>query len=124
MYARFVVPYLSEQCAWLDYSMYHLDGTNAHQHLDLLLSIDRLNAIEWTPQAGRPSGGSPEWYNLYRRIKAAGKSVQAVGVEYEDVIPLLDAVGPQGMFIILAHDGFPPDRAEQLAKQLEPYYAD
>ena len=100
MFRRFIVPFLNEQCQWLDYSMYHLDGTQALHHLNALLEIESLDAIEWTPQAGMPGGGSPEWFDLYRRIKAAGKSVQAVGVKPEQVEPLVAAVGPEGLFII------------------------
>ena len=99
MFREFVMPALTEQCRWLDYSMYHLDGTQAMHHLDALLEIDALSAIQWTPQAGVESGGSPRWYDLYRRILAAGKSVQAGGVAECEVIPLLDAVGSKGMFI-------------------------
>ena len=100
MFREFVVPALTEQCAWLDYSLYHLDGTTALQHLDALLAITPLDAIEWTPQAGLPSGGSPRWYDLYRRIKAAGKSVQACDVTPAEVAPLIDAVGPAGLYIV------------------------
>lgn len=100
MFQRFVLPALDRQCRWLDYAMYHLDGTQALSQLDNLLSIDALSAIEWTPQAGLPGGGSPRWFDLYRRIRAAGKSVQAVGVAYDEVEPLLDAVGSEGMFVM------------------------
>ena len=100
MFREFVVPGITEQCNWLDYSMYHLDGTNAVHQLDALLEIEALDAIEWTPQDGQPGGGSPKWYDLYRRIKAGGKSVQAVGVKMEEVEPLIDAVGADGMFIM------------------------
>ena len=100
MFAEFVVPGLTEQCDWLDYAMYHLDGTQAVIHLDHLLAIDPLNAIEWTPQAGIPEGGDPMWVDLYRRILAGGKSVQAIGVAPHEVIPLLDAVGGNGMYIM------------------------
>lgn len=100
MFRRFVMPAMEEQCAWLDYAMYHLDGTQALPQLDNLLNMEHVRAIEWTPQAGLPRGGSPEWYDLYQRIKAAGKSVQAVEVAYEDVEPLIDAVGAEGMFIM------------------------
>ena len=99
MFREFVVPGLTEQCEWLDYSLYHLDGTNAIHQLDALLEIEALDAIEWTPQAGLPGGGSPQWYDLYRRIKAAGKSVQAAGVTPEEVEPLIDAIGAEGLFI-------------------------
>lgn len=100
MFREFVVPSLSEQCAWLDYSMHHLDGTQAMHHLDALLEIEPLDAIEWTPQAGIEGGGHPRWYDLYRRIKAAGKSVQAIGVQPDEVEPLIDAVGPEGLYIM------------------------
>lgn len=100
MFARFVVPALTEQCRWLDYAMFHLDGTQAMVHLDALLEIEPLQAVEWTPQAGRPQGGSPMWYDLYRRVLAAGKSVQAILVEPHEVIPLLDAIGGRGVYIM------------------------
>jgi hypothetical protein len=121
MFRKFVVPCLAEQCRWLDYAMYHLDGTTCLQHVDALLGIEALKAIEWTPQAGLADGGSPEWYNLYRRIKAGGKSVQVVGVEPENVVPLLDAIGPKGTFIIFK-DAVDEATAEWVLKAAEPYY--
>ena len=100
MFRKFVQPALTRQCAWLDYPMFHLDGTQAVPQLDNLLAIDSLRAIEWTPQAGLPGGGSPQWYDLYRRIRAAGKSVQAIDVRPDEVEPLIEAVGEKGLFIV------------------------
>lgn len=116
MFRRFVVPALAEQCEWLDYSLYHLDGTQAMRHLDALLEIDALDAIEWTPQAGIETGGDPRWYDLYRRILAAGKSVQVVNVKHVEVLPLLDAIGHEGVYLLTE---FENERdAERLLKQL------
>ncbi|MDD5348782.1 MAG: hypothetical protein PHQ12_01095 [Chthoniobacteraceae bacterium] len=100
MFAEIVLPSLTEQCEWLDHSVYHLDGTQALCHLDHLLGIGALDAIEWTPQAGIERGGSPRWYDLYRRILAAGKSVQIVDVMPEEVPPLLNAIGTKGVHIL------------------------
>jgi hypothetical protein len=100
MFRRFVVPALTAQCEWLDQSMFHLDGTQCLCHLDILLEIEPLDAVEWTPQAGIEGGGHRRWYDVYRRILAAGKSVQAIGVKADEVEPLLDAVGPRGMYIM------------------------
>jgi hypothetical protein len=120
MFLRFAVPALTEQCEWLDNAMFHLDGHQCLCHLDHLLAIEPLDAIEWTPDPTVPGGGSPEWYPLYRRILAAGKSVQAVGVELDEVMPLLDAVGGKGMYISVNSGG---DRAafERLMAQVERY---
>jgi len=120
MYRRFVVPALTAQCAWLDHSLYHLDGTQAMVHLDALLEIAPLDAIEWTPQAGIETGGHQRWHELYRRILAAGKSVQVVNVEPEEVVPLLDAIGNRGVYILMQ---FKDEReAEQIHRRVESYY--
>ena len=119
MFAEFVVPYLREQCRYLDYSMYHLDGTQCIPHLDLLLGMEELDAIEWTPQicAGISTGGAPEWHDMYRRIKAAGKSVQVVNIFPDEIIPLFDAVGPDGMFILTEFKNL--DEAEKFMTDVE-----
>jgi len=119
MFERFVVPALTEQCAWLDYSMFHLDGHQCIQHLDLLLAIEPLDAIEWTPDPQVPSGGDPAWYPMYRKILDAGKSVQAVGVRPEEVVPLLDAVGGKGMYIMTSFED--EAQAAMLERAVEPY---
>lgn len=99
MFRRFVIPGLRNQCSWLDHSMYHLDGHQCLCHLDALLEIEDLDAIEWTPDPAVPTGGDPEWYSLYRKIIDHGKSVQAVGVKTDEIIPLLEHVGPKGLYL-------------------------
>lgn len=100
MYRQFVVPELQRQCGWLDHSLYHLDGTQAVRHLDALLEIDSLDAIEWTPQAGIETGGNERWFPMYRRILEAGKSLQVVNVRQHEVEPLLNAIGTEGIYIL------------------------
>ena len=119
MYRRFVVPALTAQCEWLDRSLYHLDGTQAVLHLDALLEIEALDAVEWTPQAGIETGGHPRWYDLYRRILAAGKSVQVVNVEPHEVLPLLDAIGRKGVYILIQFKD--EHEAEKVLEQVGPY---
>src|ERR1035437_6313946 len=120
MYKRFVVPALTAQCEWLDHALYHLDGTQAMVHLDALLAIEPLDAIEWTPQAGIETGGHKRWHEMYRRILAAGKSVQVVNVEPDEVRPLLDAIGPKGVYLLIQFKD--EGEAERVLKLVEPYY--
>jgi len=120
MYKRLVVPALTAQCEWLDNSLYHLDGTQAVCHLDALLSIEPLDAIEWTPQAGIEPGGNKRWYDMYKRILAAGKSVQVVNVELSDIKPLIDTIGTKGVYMLIQ---FKDKKEADLAlKIIEPYY--
>jgi hypothetical protein len=119
MFRRFVVPGLTEQCQWLDNSMYHLDGTQAIPHLDALLEIDELDAVEWTPQAGIERGGNPRWFKMYERILNAGKSVQAIGVGKDEIVPLLDAIGGRGVYVMAASSSL--SDAEEIIRLTEPY---
>ena len=98
-YRRFVQPFIRQQCQKIDYTLYHLDGVGAMHHLDALLEIDELNAIQWTPGVGEPQGGSPKWYDLYKRILKAGKSIMASWVKLDELRPLLDNIGGDGVHL-------------------------
>ena len=98
-YRRFVQPFIRQQCQKIDYTLYHLDGVGAMHHLDALLEIKELDAIQWTPGVGEPQGGSPKWYDLYRRILAGGKSIMACWVTLPELRPLLDNIGGEGVHI-------------------------
>jgi hypothetical protein len=100
MFREFVAPALTAQCARLDYSLYHLDGSQCLDKLEALLEIEPLTAIEWTPDPKAPSGGSPHWYGMYRRILAAGKRLQVLGAAPDEIEPLLDAVGSDGVYFL------------------------
>ncbi len=121
MFRRFVTPALTEQCAWLDYSLFHLDGEDCLVNLDELLAIEPLNAIEWTPRrlSVGDTGGHARHWDLYRRILTAGKSVQAISVQYDEVIPLLDACGGKGMFVVTSAPT--ETAARRLAERVEEY---
>lgn len=114
MFDEFVLPDLAEQCARLDNTMFHLDGTHAMHHLDSLLSIPDLDAIEWTPQYGIPGGGDLMWADLYKRILSAGKSVQAIGPHRDQVKPLLEKTGARGMYLFVHGVDTPAQAAEVL----------
>lgn len=98
-FRRFVQPYLRQQCQRIPYTIYHLDGVGAMHHLPALLEIEELKAIQWTPGVGEPQGGSPKWYDLYRKILAGGKSVLISWVTLEELKPLLEAIGTDGVHL-------------------------
>ena len=98
-YRRFVQPFIREQCQKIDYTLYHLDGVGAMHHLPALLEIEELNAIQWTPGVGEPQGGSPKWYDLYRKILEGGKSIMACWVTLDELKPLLDNIGGNGVHL-------------------------
>lgn len=98
-FRMFCLPFLKEQTEKIDYTLYHLDGVDAIRHLDSLLELKDLNALQWTPGYGQPQGGDPRWYDLYEKVLAAGKSVMINWVTLDELEPLIDHVGNQGLHI-------------------------
>lgn len=79
---RFVLPALEEEAAFLDHCCYHYDGPEALVHLDDILGIDAIDAIQWVPGAGnRPH---IEWMDLLKTIQQRGKSLW-VGATVDEV---------------------------------------
>ena len=118
-YRRFVQPFIREQCQKIDYTLYHLDGVGAMHHLPALLEIEELNAIQWTPGVGEPEGGSPKWYDLYKMILAGGKSVMACWVTLDELKPLLDHIGADGVHLEM--DFHNEKEVEQAMRIVEEY---
>ena len=118
-YRRFVQPFIREQCQKIDYTLYHLDGVGAMHHLDALLEIKELNAIQWTPGVGEPQGGSPKWYDLYKKILAHGKSIMACWVTLDELRPLLDNIGGDGVHLEM--DFHNEREVEQAIRIIEEY---
>ncbi|NPV53617.1 MAG: trimethylamine corrinoid protein 2 [Firmicutes bacterium] len=105
-FREFVQPSLRKQCKRLDYSLYHLDGPDAIKHLDALMEIDELDALQWTPGAGKPDGGSELWYPIYDKAKSAGKSLW-IGISdgtvedwIEKATKLVNRYGSDGLYLL------------------------
>jgi hypothetical protein len=73
MVRRFVLPALEEESQFLDHSCFHLDGPDALVHLDDILSIKEIGAVQWLPGAGaRPQH---QWPEVLHKIQSAGKAI-------------------------------------------------
>ncbi|MGD8237205.1 MAG: hypothetical protein PVH68_01520 [Armatimonadota bacterium] len=96
MFREFAMPGFREQTKWLDYSLYHWDGPGAIPHLDALLELPDLNAIQWVPGAGNPPVHDSEWFPLYRRIREAGKGLLFTGARADTLEMLYKEFGPEG----------------------------
>ena len=96
MFDAFILPALEEEADYLDHSVYHYDGPGALRHLDSVLGIKSLDAIQWVPGAGAPRVST--WIRLLRRIQAKGKLL-VLSCESWEVEPLLSELEPEGLLL-------------------------
>ena len=118
LFEEFALPYLAEQCRWLDHSVYHWDGPGQIPHLDLLLDVPELDGIQWTPGEGEPGCGSPKWFPLYKRIQEQGKLLVLIDrVQKDEVEQLMAELKPEGMLIRTECDS--EEEARDLLQKVE-----
>lgn len=72
-FGEFLLYELQQQSAFLDNSLYHLDGDAQIRHLPHILSLPRLRAVQWTNVAGQPP--SHAYLPVLQQIQKAGKSL-------------------------------------------------
>lgn len=99
MARRRVLPSIAAEMAPLERSIFHLDGPDALRHLDLVLALPGLNAVQWVYGAGK--GPASRWIETYRRILAAGKSVMLHAQDAGDALRVVEAAGARGVWIVV-----------------------
>ena len=96
MYDDVFLPGIIEECRDLEAAIYHLDGPNALRHLDSLLAIKELNAIQWVYGAGR--GIASDWLHVYQRCQAAGKGIQLF-IGFDELDSITSNLKPEGVWM-------------------------
>lgn len=98
MFNRFVMPELEELTAFLDYPVYHFDGQEQIRHLDSLLSLPKLRAIQWTPVAGQPK--TSHFIPVLQKIQKAGKNL-VLFPQASEVETLMDNLNCCGLQLVI-----------------------
>ena len=114
LFREFILPELQTQCRFLQYPLYHLDGAEQIRHLDDLLSIPELRAIQWTQVAGQPP--CTQYLPELKRIQAAGKNL-VILVEPKQVEVLLENLSSRGLLLVTTVPTV--EDAEALLRQAE-----
>lgn len=112
-FERLFLPDIARIARTAGRSLFHLDGPNATRHLDALLAVPEIQAIQYVPGAGTPS--ALKWVEMFRKIQHAGKSLQIL-CPPEEVLPLCDELKPEGLAFWLELV-LPPNELDQLYEQ-------
>ncbi|MFV0528890.1 MAG: trimethylamine corrinoid protein 2 [Lachnospiraceae bacterium] len=122
-FREFIQESLRTQAEKADQVLYHLDGPDAIRHMDALMEIDGIDALQWTSGDAGPDGTLEDWDVIYDKARAAGKSlwVKVYSGGFEDWIKNVDRIvqkyGSHSLFLL-----FPEMSLEQAETLLA--YAD
>jgi len=98
MFREFFVPEIIKMGDWCEYGTYHLDGPACMNNmLDVLLEIDQIKAIQFTPGAGSPPASTPEYIPRYKRILESGRNLYLLAEPHE-IEGILAELPPEGLF--------------------------
>jgi hypothetical protein len=96
MTKRFIVPALEYESSCLEHCIYHYDGPGALTHLDEILSIKDIDAIQWVPGAGQPR--TIEWMDILKKMQNAGKGLWLYDWSVQEIKEHFKELDPRGLF--------------------------
>ena len=97
MAREMILPDIRAEMAAVERNLFHLDGPNAHRHLDMLLDLPELDAMQWV--YGDGNGPAARWIDTYAHIKERGKSLQLLAAGPEDALAVLERIGTRGVWV-------------------------
>ncbi len=111
-----VLPAIQREMQPLDRSIFHLDGPQALRHLDLLLELPELNAVQWVFGAG--NGTAKDWLDVYRRCQAAGKAVQVHTASADEARALAEVLSSKGLWLQVGGQFDDSEQADAFLKEI------
>lgn len=127
-FRAYIQPSLRQQAEKADCVLYHLDGPDAIKHLDALMEIDGIDALQWTSGDAGPDGTLPDWDVIYDKAILAGKSiwVKVYSGSFEDWLKNVDRIvqkyGSHSLYLMFPEMSM--DQAQRLLKYADEHWSD
>ena len=98
-FEKFVYPCLYRECEHMDYNIFHVDGKGVAKHLDVILTLPNIQAIQWVQGVGA-DGPMLQWVPFIKSVQARGKGVM-VDITPAELDAFIDALSPEGLFLCM-----------------------
>jgi hypothetical protein len=112
-FARFSLPLLKRELTGMTHCIYHVDGKGVAQHLDYILGLPEIQAIQWVQGLGKDAP-IMQWVPLLKRIQQTGKSI-AVDLQLAELEQFMAEIQPEGVLLCL---GVEPALQEAVLKRV------
>jgi len=108
-FERFALPALLQEVQHMTHNIFHVDGKGVARHLDTILQLPNIQAIQWVQGVGDDLP-IMQWVPLIKRVQAAGKSI-VVDLNPSELEDFIGAVKPEGIFLTLSSENEAEERA-------------
>ncbi|MBI5380773.1 MAG: hypothetical protein HZA31_02620 [Opitutae bacterium] len=115
LFEEFVLPGLHREIRAMSHNIFHVDGRGVARHLDPILAIPGVQAIQWVQGVGtdRPI---MQWAPLIKRMRAAGKSI-VIDLEPSELESFIAEFPPEGFFLCIdAPAAMQPEILKRIAR--------
>ena len=113
-FEEFVLPVIQNEVKIMTHNIFHLDGKGIANHVDYILAMPEINAIQWVQGVGDDLP-IMQWIPFIKKIQAAGKSV-VVDVQLNEFEGFIRMMGPKGLLLCIAAD---PEIQPEIIKRVK-----
>ena len=112
---EFCMPVIRREAELFRHNVFHMDGPGVARHIDSILTLPNLVAVQWVQGYGRDKP-IMQWMPLIQKIQQAGKSV-VVDLELEELDEFMAAVDPTAIMLwVPAEPKDQPDVLERVKR--------
>lgn len=98
-FAEFALPAIQSEVKTMEHNIFHVDGKGVANHLDIILEMPEINAIQWVQGMGKDTP-IMQWVPLIRKIQQSGKSV-VIDLKPEELDSFMSEIEPEGIFLCI-----------------------
>jgi len=115
MFVEFGLPILQNEVKGMDHVVFHLDGKGVAKHIDQILTVPEIRAIQWVQGVGDDEP-IMQWVPFIKKLQNAGKGIM-VDLKPKELDGFMNEVDPKGIFLcISADETIQPDILKKIEK--------
>jgi hypothetical protein len=99
-FERFGLPILQREVKTMTHNIFHVDGRGVARHLDVILSVPEIHALQWVQGVG-DDYPIMQWLPFLKQLQDRDMPV-IVDLSKEDLDEFMDVMDPKGLFLWVA----------------------
>lgn len=101
-FRRFALPVLEREVQTMTHNIFHMDGRGVARHLDAILSVPEVHAIQWVQGVGDDLP-IMQWVPFIKELQARQAPV-VVDLALDELESFIDVMEPEGLFLCIASE--------------------